>query len=125
MVGLPKYYPDDSLKASFGHSAADNSDYGAIGLLIKEFRLWNKQLSTTELLNWRSRQIDPTYLETGVLLTYLRLATGSATIENFAESHPDYTWTETRPTLKQVSFVEDYVDEEKYTYDAGLAKVVP
>ena len=125
LLGLPLYYPDDSLRASFGHSAADNGDYGVPGLLVKEFRLWNKQLSTTELLNWRSRQIDPTYLESGALLTYLRLATGSASIENFAESHPDYTFMDTSPTLKQVSFVEDYVDEEKYTYDAGLEKVVP
>ena len=125
MQRLPKYYPDESLKASFGYSVLDNNEYGPPGMLIKEFRFWNKQLSTTETLNWRHRQIDPNYLEPDLLLTYLRLATGSAEIENFMKIRSDYTFEETNPTLKQVSFVEDFVDEEKYTYDSIQDKVIP
>ena len=125
MQRLPKYYPDESLKASFGYSVMDNNEYGPPGMLIKEFRFWNKQLSTTETLNWRHRQIDPNYLEPDLLLTYLRLATGSAEIENFMKIRADYTFEETNPTLKQVSFVEDFVDEEKYTYDSIQDKVIP
>jgi hypothetical protein len=124
-VGYPGYYPDDSLEASFGHSASDNNEYGVAGLLVKEFRFWNKQMSTAQLKNWRNRQLDPKYLESGTLLTYLRLATGSSKIENFAQSHPDYAFEETEPTLKETSFVEDFMDEEKYTYDAALQKVIP
>ena len=41
-IGLPKYYPDESLKASFGYSVLDNNEYGPPGMLIKEFRFWNK-----------------------------------------------------------------------------------
>ena len=92
MQRLPKYYPDESLKASFGYSVFDNNEYGPPGMLIKEFRFWNKQLSTTETLNWRHRQIDPNYLEPDLLLTYLRLATGSAEIENFMKIRSDYTF---------------------------------
>ena len=41
------------------------------------------------------------------------------------EIRPDYTFFETSPTLKSVSFVGDYVDEEKYTYDPIEDKVIP
>ena len=60
-----------------------------------------------------------------MLLTYLRLATGSAEIENFMKIRAGYTFEETNPTLKQVSFIEDFVDEEKYTYDSIQDKVIP
>ena len=88
--------------------------------MIKEFRYWNKQLTTAELLNWRSKQIDPTYVDSGLLLTYIRLATGSSLIENFAESNPIYNFEGTNPRISGASFVEDYIDEERYSYDPGL-----
>ena len=45
MIGLPKFYPTNSLLASFGKSSvADDTSVlpGASNVLIKEFRFWNK-----------------------------------------------------------------------------------
>ena len=74
----PNFFPETSLKASFGHSASGGNRFGIPKLLIKEFRYWNKQMSIPELANWRSSQIDPTYLESNELMIYLRLASGSS-----------------------------------------------
>ena len=96
-------------------------------MLLKEFRYWDKQMSTAEIVNWRSSQIDPTYISSGDarLMTYLRLASGSSMLYNFAESQNNYTYTETNARMNDFGFVEDYVDEEKYTYDPSLEKVIP
>ena len=43
MVGLPKFYPTNSLLASFGRSMnEDNEMKGAADVLVKEFRFWNR-----------------------------------------------------------------------------------
>ena len=43
MIGQPKFYPTNSLLASFGKSMADNVlTPAASGVLVKEFRFWNK-----------------------------------------------------------------------------------
>ena len=43
MVGLRKYYPLNPIIASFGKQPSDAATYnGAAGLLVKEFRFWNK-----------------------------------------------------------------------------------
>ena len=58
MIGLPKFYPNISLKASFGKKPSDKIEYGpsgAAGVLVKEFRFWNKQLTAAELSNNRYR----------------------------------------------------------------------
>ena len=62
MVGLPKFYPTNSLMATFGKQAAYEELLGPAGVLVKEFRFWNKQQSMGELANNRYRQIDPTKL---------------------------------------------------------------
>ena len=49
MIGLPKFYPTNSLLASFGKQ--DTKDNGALqgasNFLVKEFRFWNKQLTAS------------------------------------------------------------------------------
>ena len=84
MIGLPKFYPTNSLKATFGKHTSPANSYGSAGVLVKEFRFWNRQQSFGDLSNNRYRQIDPTKLSSDLLLIYLRLATGSHLIENFA-----------------------------------------
>ena len=44
MVGLPKFYPANSLLASFGAKVSEDANAlpGAKGVLVKEFRFWNK-----------------------------------------------------------------------------------
>ena len=39
MIGLPKFYPTNSLRASFGRQAERN---GLANFMVKEFRFWNK-----------------------------------------------------------------------------------
>ena len=90
MVGLPKFYPTNSLIASFGKSAAPDKLPGASNVLVKEFRFWNKQLTNFDLENNRYRQVDPTKLDAGFLLVYLRMATGSSLITNSATLNPFY-----------------------------------
>ena len=125
MVGLPKFYPTNSLLSSFGkHPSELVSLPGAQNVLVKEFRFWNKQQSNAELSNNRYRQIDPTKLEEGELLVYLRLATGSSLIENFASKNPFYTFAGFDLSLNDLSFKEDFIETEKYSYDKELDLVI-
>jgi len=42
MIGLPKFYPTNSLLAAFGKSPFSiNKLPGASKVLVKEFRFWN------------------------------------------------------------------------------------
>ena len=93
-------------------------------MLVKEFRFWNKQQSNAELSNNRYRQIDPTKLSEGDLLVYLRLATGSSLIENFASKNPFYSFDGFDLSLSDLSFKEDFIETEKYSYDKALDLVV-
>ena len=96
MEALPKFYPTNSLIASFGAQDSNNSNMstlpGASNVLIKEFRYWNVQLTSGDLSNNRYRQIDPTKLDGETLIVYLRLATGSSLIDNFAARNDFYTF---------------------------------
>lgn len=125
MVGLPKFYPQNKIVASFGKPTSDTFGMAsAQRMLVKEFRFWSKQLQQNELLNNRYRQVDPMHLEKDLLLTYLRLATGSSLISNFAEKNVHYTFTGTDVQTNKLSFVEDFIEAEKYSYDKTLDKVV-
>lgn len=135
MVGLPKFYPMNSLLASFGKQPSEGENGnsttafpgnlpGARNVLVKEFRFWNKQLSNADLSNNRYRQIDPTKLPAEELLVYLRLATGSSLIENFAAKNIYYTFDGFDLQLKDLSFKEDFIETEKYSYDASRDLVV-
>jgi len=56
MAGLPKFYPTNSLLASFGDGANTDSFLpGASNVMLKEFRYWNKQLNAAEIANNRYR----------------------------------------------------------------------
>ena len=57
MLGSPKFYPTNSLLAAFGKQANESTEVlpGASGVLIKEFRYWNKELTAAELTNNRYR----------------------------------------------------------------------
>ena len=72
----------------------------------------------------RYRQIDPTKLPGELLLVYLRLATGSSLIENFAARNPFNTFEDVNVEIKQLTFVEDFIETEKYSYDKQLDLVV-
>jgi len=123
MVGLPKFYPNNSLKASFGDSTASNRR-GAASVLVKEFRFWNNQQSIAALSNNRYIQIDPTKLEAEALLVYLRLATGSSLIENLASKNPHYPEHDLALRINGLSFIEDFIETERYSYDSKLDKVI-
>ena len=48
MVGLPKFYPTNQLMATFGKNTRDDNSelqktMTAAGVLVKEFRFWNRQ----------------------------------------------------------------------------------
>ena len=95
MIGLPKFYPTNSLVASFGKQSSDKEQVGpsgAAGVLVKEFRFWNKQLTAAELTNNRYRQVDPTKIQGELLLIYLRMATGSSLFDNFAARNINYSF---------------------------------
>lgn len=127
MVGLPKFYPTNSLLATFGKSSVDEDSAilpGSTNVLIKEFRFWNKQLSSLELEVNRYRQIDPTKLPGDYLLVYLRMATGSSTIDNFAARNPFYSFESIELELNGLAFIEDFIETDKYTYDKTLDLVV-
>lgn len=55
MVGLPKFYPTNSLLATFGKQQKTPELIGAAGVLVKEFRFWNRQQSMGEIANNRYR----------------------------------------------------------------------
>ncbi len=135
MVGLPKFYPMNTLLASFDKKPSERENGnsttafpgnlpGTRNVLVKEFRFWNKQLSNADLSNNRYRQIDPTKLPAEELLVYLRLATGSSLIENFAAKNVYYTFDGFDLQLKDLSFKEDFIETEKYSYDASRDLVV-
>ena len=125
MVGLPKFYPTNSIVACFGKSPTSiNKLSGASKMLLKEFRFWNKQLTTGELADRRYRQVDPTKLPADYLLVYLRLATGSLLIENFASKNSFYTFDDFNLKTSGISFVEDFIETEKYSYDSSKDLVV-
>ena len=124
MVGLPKFYPTNSLLATFGKQATEDRLLGGAGVLVKEFRLWNKQQSMGELANNRYRQIDPTKLTASQILVYLRLATGSSLIENFAQHSEGFREYEFNLRTGGLSFTEDFIEQERYSYDAALDLVV-
>jgi len=126
MLGLPKFDPTNSLLATFGKQVLDTGDGlpGAASVLIKEFRFWNKQLSKFELDNNRYRQVDPTKLQAELLLIYLRMATGSSLVDNFAARNEFYDWTGFTVAMNELSFVEDFMETEKYSYVAELDLVV-
>ena len=94
------------------------------GVLVKEFRFWNRQLKENELSNNRYRQIDPTDLSRDELLVYLRLATGSSLIENFATRSKNADDYNLALETSGLSFVEDFIEEERYSYDSDLDLVV-
>ena len=60
MVGLSKFYPTNSLVATFG--AIESDLYytlpGARSVMINEFGFWNKQLTKAELVNYRLADLD-------------------------------------------------------------------
>ena len=93
-------------------------------MLVKEFRFWNKQVSSAELKNNRYRQIDPTKLTDTSLLIYMRMATGSSHIDNFASKNMLYTFDDFDLQLNGLNFVEDFIETEKYSYDKALDLVV-
>lgn len=127
MIGLPKFYPANSLNASFGKSTvAEDSDIlpGATNVLVKEFRFWNKQLSSLEIDINRYRQVDPSKLSADYLLVYLRMATGSSMIENFAARNPYYRFDNIMLEQSQLAFIEDFIETDKYMYDKKLDLVV-
>lgn len=96
----------------------------AAGVLVKEFRFWNRQQSMGELSNNRYRQIDPTELSKDDLLVYLRLATGSSLIENFATRSTSAKNYDLGLKKSGLSFVEDFIETERYSYDTKLDLVV-
>jgi len=125
MVGLPKFYPTNSILACFGKCPSSVSKLpGVSKMLLKEFRFWNKQLTSTELADRRYRSVDPTKLPADYLLVYLRLATGSLLMENFASKNSFYTFDDFKLKTSGLSFVEDYVETEKYSYDSSKDLVV-
>ena len=75
-------------------------------------------------MNNRYRQVDPTKLPAEDLLVYLRMATGSSVIDNFAARNQFYKWDGFEVNLNAVSFVEDFMETEKYSYVAELDVVV-
>lgn len=72
----------------------------------------------------RYRQIDPSKMPADYLLVYLRMATGSSMIDNFAARNPYYTFESIDLQLNGLAFVEDFIETDKYSYDAELDLVV-
>jgi len=70
------------------------------------------------------RQIDPTILPEGMLLSYLRLNSGSFTVQNFAEANEFYNFTETNITMSKFSLVEEFSEKDEYYYDVKIGEVV-
>ena len=125
MIGLPKFYPTNSLYAAFGKQGGNAESLpGASNVLIKEFRFWNQQLTAAELSNNRYRQVDPTKLPGQVLIVYLRMATGSSLIDNFAARNQFYTFDGFDIQQKGLSFMEDFMETERYSYNKELDLVV-
>ena len=122
MVGLKKYYPMNPLIASFGKQPSDAATYkGAKGLLVKEFRFWNRMLERAEIETNRYRQIDTTKLPGEDLLVYLRMATGSTQIGNLAVLNPESPYDDNLSLeLINLQFIEDFIEAEKYSYDEEL-----
>lgn len=58
------------------------------------------------------------------MLVYLRLATGSYLIENFASRNNFYVFDDFKVETNQLTFVEDFIETEKYSYDTKLDLVV-
>ena len=92
--------------------------------MVKELRFWNKQLTPGEIANYRYRQVDPLEVEAEMLLSYFRLATGSSTIDNFAQRNPSYEFNETNVEMFDLDFVDDFVEQKKYMYDKKEKQVV-
>ena len=126
MIGLPKFYPTNSLYAAFGKQDSNGQGVlpGASGILLKEFRYWNMQLSAGELANNRYRQVDPTKLDGETLIVYLRMATGSSLIDNFAARNDFYTFDGFNISEDGLAYVEDFIETENYQYDKELDLVV-
>jgi hypothetical protein len=61
LVGSSSYYPLDSLVGTFGNPEKTTSDQenGANELLVKEVRYWGQQLHSSQVNDWRYRQLDP------------------------------------------------------------------
>ena len=76
------------------------------------------------MANNRYRQIDPTKLPGEFLLVYLRLATGSSLIQNFASRNAFYTFDDYEVKSTGLSFIEDFIETERYSYDKELDLVV-
>ena len=81
-------------------------------------------LTAAELTNNRYRQVDPTKLPAEYLLVYLRLATGSSIMENFAARNTFYTFDGFGMRQNDLAYVEDFIETEKYSYDRALDLVV-
>jgi len=77
-----------------------------------------------ELSNNRYRQIDPSKLANDELLVYLRLATGSSLIWNFASESKSTKSYDLGLKTSGLSFLEDFIETERYSYDSKLDLVV-
>lgn len=58
------------------------------------------------------------------LLVYLRMATGSSQIANFAARNPYYNFENIELRQEGLAFVEDFIETDKYSYDKDLDLVV-
>ena len=68
--------------------------------------------------------MDPTKLSGETLIVYLRMATGSSLIDNFAARNDFYTFDGFNISEGGLSYMEDFIETENYQYDKELDLVV-